>query len=391
MCDQIALMEPNISDRSFWLVWLEKLSRPVLTAAANEDLVKLMPVEGGPNLNSQQLATSHLEAFARLICGIAPWLELETGDVESRLRNKFRVLAREGIRYAVDPTSRGYLKIGETRQSLVDAAFLALGILRAPRQLWTALDADVKLKLIEAFRATRSIHPWFNNWILFPAMIETALGLMCGEADIVRIEYALRQHEQWYVGDGTYKDGPTYHCDYYNSFVIHPFLLAIADSLPSSWPNRLEVQKTIYARATRYAEIQERAISPEGTYPVHGRSLAYRFGAFHLLADISLRDKLPPGLSPSQVRCALTAVIRRVMQNEETFDKDGWLRVGIVGQQPDVAESYISTGSLYLCSTVLLPLGLSANAPFWSTPPRPWTSVKVWNGDPIPADKSVGN
>jgi hypothetical protein len=79
------------------------------------------------------------------------------------------------------------------------------------------------------------------------------------------------------------------------------------------------------------------------------------------------------------------------MENERTFDKDGWLRVGIVGQQLDVAEPYISTGSLYLCSTGLLPLGLSANAPFWSAPPKPWTSAKVWNGDSIPADKSVAN
>lgn len=36
---------------------------------------------------------------------------------------------------------------------------------------------------------------------------------------------------------------------------------------------------------------------------------------------------------------------------------------------PHLGESYISTGSLYLASTVLLPLGLPPADPFWSAPP----------------------
>jgi hypothetical protein len=30
----------------------------------------------------------------------------------------------------------------------------------------------------------------------------------------------LRQHEQWYRGDGIYGDGPEFDWDYYNSFVM---------------------------------------------------------------------------------------------------------------------------------------------------------------------------
>jgi hypothetical protein len=89
------------------------------------------------------------------------------------------------------------------------------------------------------------------------------------------------------------------------------------------------------------------------------------------------------------VRSALTAVIRRVMQARDTFDAQGWLRIGLYGSQPDLAESYISTGSLYLCTTVFLPLGLPASDPFWADPPARWTAQRIWSGESLPADHAL--
>ena len=62
------------------------------------------------------------------------------------------------------------------------------------------------------------------------------------------------------------------------------------------------------------------------------------------------------------------------------FDPDGWLQIGVCGHQPEMGERYISTGSLYLCSTVFLPLGLDENDPFWSAPDADWTMKKLWKG-----------
>ena len=50
---------------------------------------------------------------------------------------------------------------------------------------------------------------------------------------------------------------------------------------------------TVMKRARRYAEIQERFIAPEGTFPVIGRSSTYRFGAFQSLAQIALLREVP--------------------------------------------------------------------------------------------------
>src|SRR3712207_5232101 len=103
-------------------------------------------------------------------------------------------------------------------------------------------------------------------------------------------------------------------------------------------------------RARRYAEVQERLISPEGTFPPLGRSLAYRFGALQLFAQMALRRQLPDAVSPCQVRAAMTSVIRRMIEAPGTFDANGWLTLGFCGHQPGVAETYISTGSTYLCA-----------------------------------------
>src|SRR5204862_205449 len=76
----------------------------------------------------------------------------------------------------------------------------------------------------------RPIVPGYNNWLLFSATVEAGLKNLGAGWDRLRVDYALRQHEQWYKGDGAYGDGPDFHWDYYNSFVIHPLLLAVVDA-----------------------------------------------------------------------------------------------------------------------------------------------------------------
>jgi hypothetical protein len=72
-----------------------------------------------------------------------------------------------------------------------------------------------------------------------------------------------------------------------------------------------------------------------------------------------------------------------------TFDEHGWLRIGFCGHQPSLGEGYISTGSLYLCTAGLLPLGLPPMDAFWSAPATPWTSQQLWSGQGLPADHAL--
>jgi hypothetical protein len=100
-------------------------------------------------------------------------------------------------------------------------------------------------------------------------------------------------------------------------------------------------------------------------------------------------QKLPAEIAPAQVRSGLTAVIKRTMAAPNTFDKNNWLTIGFSGHQPSVGETYISTGSLYLCSTGLLPLGLPATDSFWAAPAQAWTAKKAWGGEDFKADHAL--
>jgi hypothetical protein len=220
-------------------------------------------------------------------------------------------------------------------------------------------------------------------------MVEAALLKFSGNFDPVRVDYALREHELWYKGDGVYGDGPDFHFDYYNSFVIQPMLIDVLDTLEKNGKGINEMSAKVAMRAQRYAQILERMISPEGTFPPIGRSLAYRCGAFQLLAQLALQQKLPSSLPPAQVRSALTAVIKRTLESPGIFDSNGWLTIGFAGHQPEIGENYISTGSLYLCTTAFLPLGLPENDTFWSGESQEWTSRKAFGGKPFPIDKAL--
>ena len=378
-------------DRDFWLSSMDRIARPVLTNLAEGTLKANMPVESLDSVKRPRRPFTHLEALGRTMTGIAPWLELGPDETpEGKLRAEYIDLSVRAISQAVDPESPDYLNFNDGKQPLVDAAFLAHGLLRAPTQLWPRLDSVTQERLVKEMKSSRVITPGNNNWLLFSAIIEAFLYEVTGECEFGPIEHAFDCFmNEWYKGDGWYGDGPAFHMDYYNSFVIHPMMMQVLDVLKKHCLPGAEYYDTEAARYARFAAIQERLISPEGTYPAIGRSLAYRFGAFQALSDVCYRHILPKKLNPAQVRCALTAVMRRQMAAPGTFDSEGWLRPGFCGYQPHIGEYYISTGSLYLCTAAFIALGLPESDPFWSSEPAPWTSCLACNGTDLKADKSI--
>jgi hypothetical protein len=217
-------------------------------------------------------------------------------------------------------------------------------------------------------------------------MIETALWKLTGSAKMESIEKGVNALNGWYLGDGTYGDGSRYHWDYYNSYVIQPFMLKILSVCKEKGHPLAELLPEVERRAARYAEIQERLISPEGTFPVMGRSSVYRFGAFHHLAYMALTNRLPSSLKPGAVRSGLTAVVRRMMEAPGTFDNNGWLEVGAVGSQVSMHDFYNNTGSLYICLDGLIALGLPPGDPFWQEPGSAWTQKRIWGGEQVAHD-----
>ena len=379
---------PVWEDRIFWISTLQKIAYPVLNNLSKGALRKNMPYESN---STEGQKFTYLEAFARVLNGIAPWLELGVDNSdEGKLRGKYIKLTLKSISNAVNPNNNDYIFVVEPKQSLVDVALFAQGLLRAKNQIWLNLPMDVQARIIRELKNTRIIAPYENHWLLFTSMIEAALLEFTGECDKERLTYAVSKfRDELYVGDGIYSDGEDFEASYYNSLVIHPMLndiLAVMRKYELRDGELLDVQ---LMRSSRLSSQLERIISPEGTYPLLGKSLAYRCGVFHLLSQAALLKILPRNIYPAQVRGALTKVIQRQFSGNQNFNTEGWLICGLNGSQLDICEKEICTGSLYLCCAVFLPLGLSPDDVFWKSPSEEWSSLKAWNGNVIKPDQSI--
>lgn len=367
--------------RKYWVQSLIKIAKPVLYALSQGKLREQMPIEHHKDSLDRQSCT-YLEALGRTIMGISPWLGAKCADEwEEKQREEMCKLSQKAIANAVNPTSPDVMNFEQGYQAIVDAAFLAQGILRCPDKLFFELDDVTKRNLIIKMKSTRTRKPFPNNWLLFSAIIEVFL-YVAGESDWdqMRIDYAVRQHMQWYKGDGVYGDGEQFHFDYYNSFVIQPMLCDILLHVGKVNPDWEKFTPVVMKRASHFAAILEHLIAPDGSYPIIGRSSCYRFGAFQSLSQAVLLSNLPEEITPSQVRCGLTAVMKRIMSFTDMFDENGYLTIGVCGRQPSMGETYISTGSLYLCTAVFLPLGLDEKNEFWEDIDKYWTSKQLWNG-----------
>ncbi len=375
-------------NRKQWLAYLDKVARPVMQNIAQNQLKANMPVmtSGTIDNKEERSKVAYLEAFGRTLCGIAPWLQLQGGNLaEVKMRDQYRQWALQGIANSVNPSAKDYLQ-WNGGQPLVDASFVALALIRAP-WLWEHLDKTAKEQVVTALKITRNTVPVYSNWILFSGAIEAFFDKYDLGYDPVRIEFAVREFTQhWYVGDGLYADGMSFHLDYYNSIVIHPNLNAILDEVNSKHKIYQKERDNAKLISQRYAQILERLINTDGSYPATGRSIVYRGGVFHHLADMAYKKQLPSSITPAQVREALGAVIKKTLNAPNTFSKEGWLNIGLYGSQPSLAEFYITAGSLYICTDIFMPLGLPETDEFWSAPPAPWTSVKIWSGQDGPAD-----
>lgn len=411
LCAKTKKVETNplgdgATDRAYWAKLAYTMAAPVLENMANGTLQKNMQLELSPTWDNRDKKVAYMECFGRLMAGISPWLSLPDDDTEEgKMRKQLREWAIKAYTNAVDPESPDYLGWQSGGQTLVDAAYVVESLHRAYDALWKPLDEVTKQRYIKELEGLRRYDPCYTNWLLFCGMEECFIMKAGGQADMYRVHRAMEKIEEWYVGDGWYSDGPSFAFDYYNSYVIQPMYLECLEMIrekrgDDNWTVRTYVPTEdknrganyrydqALKRMQKYGVILERFISPEGTFPVVGRSIPYRMAVMQPLAMLAWQKKLPGELHEGQVRAGLTAVMHRMFDGigQTNFTKDGYLTIGFVGSHPNVADWYTNNGSLYMTSLAFMPLGLPANDSFWTSAPEKWTSKKAWEGDDFPKD-----
>src|ERR1700730_1370218 len=165
------IVPTGAEDRAYLVGVLARISGPVLEALSENKLKQIFPVRDWDKHRQDCTCT---EAFARTLAGVAPWVELgPDATPEGQMRERFGLIARRSLINATDPNSPDYLRFGNSstvgRQALVEAAYLAHALLRAPKVLWEPLNEGQKQNVIASLKASRTLKPVGagsakNNW-----------------------------------------------------------------------------------------------------------------------------------------------------------------------------------------------------------------------------------
>lgn len=307
-------------DRKVWADLCYKIARPVLENMSKGNFQKDFTLELSPKWDGRDTRVAYLEAFARLMAGISPWIALpDDGTPEGAQRKQLHTWAIQAYKNAVDPNNPDHITwLCNVAQPLCDASYLVESFMRAPEATWNQLDNVTKQRYIDGLKSLRTISPAYNNWLLFRCMVEAFFMSIGEEYDGYVMTVGLRKMSEWYLSDGWYSDGPEFAMDYYNAYAMHPMMVEVVEICKKhNFPTPVSLDLAV-KRMNRYNEIIERFISPEGAYPAVGRSVIYRMGAFQTLAMSAWKYGLPESLSNGGVRSALTAVMKRMFAVDAT-------------------------------------------------------------------------
>ena len=130
-----------------------KIVKPVLVSLSERQLKQKMPAAG--KLADKERFNG-LQALGRSLAGIAPWLESGSPvGTEGELR-AYYAPARSAIDAGTNPESADYLNFEYGPKPIVETAFFAHAILRAPRELWDKLEERVQQNVIRAFNIDKN-------------------------------------------------------------------------------------------------------------------------------------------------------------------------------------------------------------------------------------------
>ncbi|TXS11041.1 DUF2264 domain-containing protein [Streptomyces sp. adm13(2018)] len=250
----------------------------------------------------------------------------------------------------------------DTRQAIVEAATVALGLRLTRPWLWDRLDDRTRERVADWLRPALGPSPVDNNWWLFGLTVAGFLqdaGLDTERA-AATVDRSLARVEDWYLGAGWYSDGDNRAFDHYNGWalhfypVLHAHLAGDRDLLDRYGPR-------LRAHLDDYVHL----FDADGAPLPYGRSLIYRFAAAAAPWLGALTGHTP--LTPGATRRLASGTLRYFLDRGAT-DPDGLLTLGWHGPYAPLVQEYSGPGSPYWASKGFLGLLLPTDHPAWTDP-----------------------
>ena len=296
-------------------------------------------------------ASAHMEAFSRMLWGLAPlWSQGGGAD--------WLPLFRQGLVNGTDPDHPAYWgPVADYDQKIVEMAAISLTLMLCGETMGFSP------------RESENLHRWLagvegralpqNNWLFFRVLVQTAFRRMGWPWNREQLDADLDRLEDWYLGEGWYCDGQPSQVDYYIPFGIHYYGLIYAHFMERDDPIRA---RRFRDQAARFAQDFLYWFEDGGRAVPFGRSLTYRFGqcAFFSALAFAGVESLPWGVIKSRVLGNL-----RDWLAQPIFSSDGLLTVGYGYPNLCMSENYNAPGSPYWALKAFLCLSLPEDHPFW--------------------------
>ena len=303
-----------------------------------------------------------LEGFARTFLLAAFRLRAGGGHAPGDLVGGYT----EGLLAGTDPASgEAWPRIGSYSQAAVEAASIAIALYETRPWLWNLLNDRERERIATWLGAVNGKTYVFNNWLLFPVVVNAFLKAVGAEFSQQEIERNLDTVDSFYRRDGWYSDGPGQSFDHYNSWAFH-FYTAM-------W-SRMDGDRNDAARAAVFDGRLKRFLADyrclfagDGA-PVHqGRSLLYRFAAAASVWAGAIRDASP--VSPGETRRLASGALQYFLRHGAV--RDGILQMGWHGEFLPGVQGYSGPASAYWASKGFFGLVIPAEHEVWRAKEEP--------------------
>lgn len=311
-----------------------------------------------------------IEGLARMSVAWAAWLHESSNPTsvehEGR-RHDVAALLATGLSDATDPRHPAWWgPIGDRDQRIVEAAEIATALWLGGDRLADAIrarDPAAPDRILDWLALVDGRDLWPDNWVLFPVLPALVRRSAGRPVDAAAIDAAIHWMDDHAAGDGWYRDGAGDALDLYTGWAIHWHLLWWATIDGDRRPAR---RAAIVRRARAWLAGVAPLFAHDGSFPLFGRSLGYRFALAAPVAQAAFLgiDPLEPGVARAIAGGALGRALARGAIDAET----DWFRVGVGGRRPEVVEGYVSAGASAWAAHAFLALAMPSTHPFWTAP-----------------------
>ena len=309
-------------------------------------------------------ASIDCETFARPLWGLSAFWAGGGSDKE------FEEIYEAGIANGVNPSCPEYFgKCHDCDQRFVEMAAFAYGMLMCPQKVWQPLSDTDKDNLAIWLMQINSHEVCDSNWIFFRIMVNIALKECGREYSEARILSDLARIEDFYLGDGWYKDGIEGQKDYYIAFAIHFYSLIFVKFEEKDYP---EYAKKFRQRAEIFGKEFIYWFAENGEALPYGRSLTYRFAQIAFWSACVMTDVYPFSIG------VMKGIIERNLKiwlDSDMLDNAGILSVGYKYPNLIMAEHYNAPGSPYWGLKAFAVLALEDNHEFWTAEAEPLSEL----------------